>query len=103
MEAKIVSTGHQGLQPTVVIGFFDGKEEMHRKTYFLDPGQTIEDIRPQIKEDLNRIEATVAEAKENKKREGEVVDLKGVKSISEIRAEEAEKAAEESPIETPAE
>jgi uncharacterized membrane protein len=95
MEAKVVSTGHQGMQPTVTVGFFDGKEEMHKKVYYLDPGQTIDDIKPQIKDDFDRVSQTVAEAKENRKRQGEKIDLKGVKSVSELRAEEEAKAKEE--------
>lgn len=88
MEAKINNIGTQGLQPVVTVGFFDGKEQMLEKRYFLDPGQTIEDIKPQIKEDLNRIEKTVSDAKELEKVKGQSIDLTDVKSTSELKAEQ---------------
>lgn len=88
MEAKITNIGTQGFQPTVTVGFFDDKVQVHEKKYFLDPGQTIEDIKPQIKEDLNRIEKTVAESKKLREVQGKAIDLEGVKSVSELKAEE---------------
>jgi len=98
MEAKITGSSQNGVQPVVTVGFFLGKTEIFSRQYFLDPGQTIDDIKPQIKEDLNRIEKTVEEAEKNKELVGQVVDLDGVKSVSEISAEK-EEAVEESPAE----
>jgi len=98
MEAKITDSSQRGIQPVVTVGFFHDKKEVFSKQYFLDPGQTIDDIKPQIKEDLNRIEKTVEEAEKNREFVGKKINLDGVKSASEIRAEK-EKAAEESPVE----
>lgn len=95
MEAKITGSDTQGIQPVVTIGFFDEGKEVFSKKYFLDPGQTIDDIKPQIKDDLNRIEESVRRAKENREKVGEVVDLKDVKSASELREEKVDESPAE--------
>lgn len=92
MEAKVISVTTQGTQPVVNVGFFNGKEKINDKNYYLDPGETIDSIKPKIKEDLDKTIEAVRQAEEAKERIDEVVDLEGIKSTSEL---EAEKKAQE--------
>ena len=95
MEAKVVSVTSQGFQPVVEVAFVEGKDTVHTKRYYLDPGQTVDDIKPQIKDDFDRAVKMVEDRTKAEELKNQKIDLSGVKGAEQIKREKEEAEAVE--------
>lgn len=86
MEVRVLSITYNGNDHLVRVGFFESPEpaatQYHTKTYFLKPGQKLEDLYPTFKDDLEDYEKGMAEAEELSKNitGNDAIDLRGVES-----------------------
>ena len=85
MDAKISDIRLQGLQTVVNVQFLDEAKIVYERIFSLDEGQTIDDIKPDIKEALINVEKSVNQKKNLQGIVNTNIDLKGVKSVSEMK------------------
>lgn len=105
-EAKVVKVV-PGLESTAVtVGFYSTKVEedgeqklLLDKVYYMGPKNTIDDIKPEIKRDLESFIATQAQGQNLEELKNKTIDLAGVNTPEEQKKIDAEKAGKGKPVE----
>lgn len=97
MDAKVISVKANVDQTVVTVGFYSADELKGEKVYYLNAGQTVDDIKPDIKQDLQSYEETHKQSQVIDGYKDEPIELEDVKTREELNIEEAEakKKAEE--------
>lgn len=94
--AKVNSVKRAESSVVVVVGFYSNEtdELLGDKTYYLDAGQTIDDLKPRIKDHIAEFDNAEKTKEALKLVVGTAVDLTDVESVKEKEAREAQAKAD---------